>query len=140
MSTGSISDARLRDATIAIRYLELHPVEYETILTLARLETEPATLDFVGHTAVDEASVEARRRHAERYIATGIFRPCGECYCPVIYFGDGRALTWPELKVHECPAAAGVREIERMLAHAGRSVGPKPRQVQQQRTHVTQGL
>jgi hypothetical protein len=78
------------------------PGLYDGLLQVARLYTEPHTLDFEGVTSVDAESVAVRRRDAERYIDSRHFGACPIDFQPTMTFADGRRLAWPELTLHKC--------------------------------------
>jgi hypothetical protein len=90
------------EATLVVNFLLSDPEAYGAVLTMARLQQHPTTLEFEGDVALDGDSVEARKRRIERYFYTAHFGACPYCFQPTATFADGRKLEWPELDVHSC--------------------------------------
>lgn len=89
---------RIEDAAQVLGWLERNPTEFDTILTLARME-KPSGVAFEG-IGQDEGTVAARARAVNRYFGSGTFGACSVCYQPVVTFSDGRSINWPDMGEH----------------------------------------
>lgn len=84
------------DVRAVLAWLLRHPVEFRTILTLARLAEGQSFTGFG----------EAERKQAKRWLSASTVDHCAECYEPVVILPDYRVLTWPDLAAHSCQTAS----------------------------------
>lgn len=117
----------VEDATVVLQWLIDHPVELDSILTLARLEYGLADQDVAEF--APRRTVERQREHVAAWMAAARLVQCDRCLQPVILWADGGLSDWPERTVHRCrrpQPLAPMPATEREAAERGYLVGSGP--------------